>query len=136
MITVLKEPLKGTPDDIQAKLEQLAAGQDHREYLAGTRLRELALKLALHNGLDVSVAVYEGASQELEVTLRTAPCLGPILINRSDPGGDCQITLDRWLPIDTQPGIESVVNLIDAILKASVTKIMVTEKYSDSDAEA
>jgi hypothetical protein len=31
----------------------------------------------------------------------------------------CQITLERWLPIDGEPGIEDAVNAIRAILAAS-----------------
>ena len=33
----------------------------------------------------------------------------------------CQITLERWLPIDGEPGIEDAVNAIRAILAASAS---------------
>src|SRR2546421_607173 len=34
-------------------------------------------------------------------------------------GDHCQVTLERWLPIDGEPGIENAVNAIRAILAAS-----------------
>ena len=46
MITVHKQLLSGTPDDVRATVEYLARDQDDLEYLAGTWLRELAVKLA------------------------------------------------------------------------------------------
>jgi hypothetical protein len=119
MITINKESLRGSPDDIRAKLEELAHGLDDREYLAGTWLRELAVELACHDGLLVSVAVYEDASQDFEVTLADVPYCDPILIDRSDPGRHCQVTLERWLPISDQPGIKSAVSLVHSILSAS-----------------
>ena len=46
MIVVNKRLLSGTPDDVRATVEYLAHDQDDHEYLAGTWLRELAVKLA------------------------------------------------------------------------------------------
>ncbi len=120
MITVNKRPLSGTPDDVRTTVEYLARDQDHLEYLSGTWLRELAIKLAACDGLTVSAVSYDDTAwYELEVTLVSAPHHDPIVIGRSRPGNHCQITLERWFPIDGEPGIEDVVNTIHAILTAS-----------------
>ena len=120
MMTVRKQLLAGTPDDVRAMVEYLACGQDHLEYLAGTWLRELAVKLAACDGVTVSVVSYDDtAGYELEVTLVSAPHHDPVVIGRSQPGDHCQITLERWLPISGEPGIADAVNIIHAILAAS-----------------
>ena len=119
MITVNKQLLSGTPDDVRATVEYLARDQDHLEYLAGTWLRELAVQLAACDGLTVSAVSYDDmAGCELEVTLVSAPHHDPIVIGRSGPGDHCQITLERWLRIDDEPGIQNAVNIIHAILAA------------------
>jgi len=41
------------------------------------------------------------------------------VIDRSQPGDHCQMTLERWLPIDDGPGAEDAVTTIHAILAAS-----------------
>ena len=120
MITVNKQLLSGTPDDVRTTVEDLARDQDDHEYLAGTWLRELAVKLAAYDGLTVSVVSYDDtAGYELEVTLASAPHHDPIVIGRSQTGDHCQITLERWLRIDSEPGVEDAVNIIHAILAAS-----------------
>ena len=120
MITANKRLLSGTPDEVRATVEHLDCDQEHLEYLAGTWLRELAVKLAGCDGLIVSAVSYDDmAGYELEVTLVNAPHHDPIVIGRSRTGDHCQITLERWLPIDGEPGIEDAVNAIRAILAAS-----------------
>jgi hypothetical protein len=122
MITVNKKLLSGTPDDVRATVEHLARGQDRLEDLAGTWLRELAVKLAACDGLALSMVSYDDdgmAAYELEVTLASAPHHDPIVIGRSQAGDHCQVTLERRLPIDGEPGIEDAVNTIHAILAAS-----------------
>jgi hypothetical protein len=120
MITVNKRLLGGTPDEVRATVEHLDCDQEHREYLAGTWLRELAVNLAGCGGLIVSAVSYDDmAGYELEATLVGAPHHDPIVIGRSRTGDHCQITLERWLPIDGEPGIEDAVNAIRAILTAS-----------------
>ena len=120
MITVNKQLLSGTPDDVRTTVEDLARDQDDPEYLAGTWLRELAVKLTACDGLTVSVVSYDDtAGYELEVTLVSAPRHDPIVIGRSRTGDHCQITLERWLRIDGEPGAENAVNIIHAILAAS-----------------
>ena len=119
MITVNKQLLSGTPGDIRAKVEDLARGQDDHEYLAGTWFRELAVKLATREGLAVSAVSYDTAVYELEVTLASAPHLDEIVIGHSQPGDHCQITLERWLPISDEPGLEDAANAVHAILAAS-----------------
>jgi hypothetical protein len=90
-------------------VEYLARDQDHLEYLAGTWLRELAVKLAACDGMIVSVVSYEDtAGYELEVTLVSAPQHDPIVIGRSRAGDQCQITLERWLPISGEPGMRTL----------------------------
>ena len=79
-----------------------------------------AVTLAACDGLTVSAVSYDDtAGYELEVTLVSAPHHDPIVIGRSQAGDRCQITLERWLPIDGEPGIEHTVNTIHAILAAS-----------------
>jgi hypothetical protein len=120
MIVVNRRLLSGTPEDVRATVEYLARGQDHLEYLAGTWLRELAVRLAACDGLTVTVVGYDDTTgYELEVTLVSAPHNDPIVIGRSRTGDHCQITLERWLPISGEPGIEHAVNAIHAILAAS-----------------
>lgn len=119
MITVNKQLLHGTPDEARARLEDLARDQDDHEYLAGTWLRELAVKLATRDGLAVSAVSYDDTAYELEVTLASAPHHDPIVISRSQPGDHCQITFEQWLPIGGEPGIDDAVNTIHAILTAS-----------------
>jgi hypothetical protein len=120
MITAYKRLLNGTPDEVRATVEHLDRDQEHLEYLAGTWLRELAVKLATSGGLIVSAVSYDDmAGYELEATLVSAPHHDPVVIGRSRTGDHCQVTLERWLPIDGEPGIEDAVNAIRAILAAS-----------------
>jgi hypothetical protein len=122
MITVHKQRLSGTADDIRWQLEDLATGQDDREYLAGTRFRELAVKLAARDGLAVYLVTGDDAAvYELEVTLASAPQDDAIVIDRSQPGDHCQMTLERWLAIGGEPAIEHAVDTIHAILAASAS---------------
>ena len=105
---------------MRTAVEHLARGQDQLEYLAGTRLRELAIKLAACDALTVSTVRYDDmAGYELEVTLASVPHFDPIVLGRSRTGDYCQITLERWLPIDGEPGIDDALNAIHAILTAS-----------------
>lgn len=120
MITANKRLLSGTPGEVRTTVEDLARDQDDPDYLAGSWLRELAVKLAARDGLTVSVVSYDDmAGYELEVTLVSAPHHDPIVIGRSRTGDQCQITLERWLRIDSEPGAENAVNIIHAILAAS-----------------
>ena len=120
MITLNKLMLSGTPDDLRRKVEGLARDQDDHEYLAGTWFRELAVKLAARDGLTVSAVTSDDAAvYELEVTLASAPHHDAIVIDRSQPGDHCQLTLERWLPISDEPGIEDAVTTVHAILAAA-----------------
>ena len=101
-------------------------GQTRRLKLdrAGTWLPELAVELAGCDGLIVSAVSYDDmAGYELEATLVSAPHHDPIVIGRSRTGDHCQVTLERWLPIDGEPGFEDAVNEIRAILAASARPI-------------
>jgi hypothetical protein len=120
MTTMKKQLLHGTPDDIRREVEDLARDQDDRDYLAGTRFRELAVKLATCDGLTVSAVTGDDAAvYELEVTLASAPRYNTIVIDRSQPGDHCQITLEQWLPISDEPAVEDAANTIHAILAAN-----------------
>ena len=119
MITIQKSRLSGSLDDLQRKVEDLACDQGPHEYIAGTRLRELAIALAMQADLHVSAVTYADGSQELEVVLTDHPSRDPIVIGRDHLGGQCQLTWERWLPIGDQPGIETAVNLIQAVLNAA-----------------
>jgi hypothetical protein len=103
-------------------MEHLARGEGHRDYLAGTRLRELAIALAACDGLAVSAVRYDDmAGYELEVALESAPHLEPVVIGRSRIGDQCRVTLERWIPVDGEPRIKDAVDGIHAILAASAS---------------
>jgi hypothetical protein len=120
MAAMNRHLLTGTPDEVRRTREDLACDQDDHEYLDGTRFRELAVKLAARHDLTVSaVTSDDGAVYELEVTLESAPHCEAIVIDRSQPGDHCQMTLERWLPISDEPRVEDAVNAISAILAAS-----------------
>ena len=120
MITVHKKLLSGTPQDIRQTVEDHARGEGLREYTEGTWFRELAVTLATRDGLAVSLVSYDDSPAcELEVILTSAPHCDPVLIDRSQPGDQCQITLDRWLPISDEPALQNAVATIHAILDAS-----------------
>jgi hypothetical protein len=123
VITIQKFRLSGSLDDLQRKVEELACDQAPHEYLTGTRLRELAVALAMQADLHVSVVTYADGSQELEVALTDHPGCDPMVIGRDHLGGQCQLTWERWLPIGNEPGIETVVNLIQAVLNAARTAL-------------
>ena len=120
MITVNKQLLSGTPDEVRTTVEDLARDQDDPEYLAGSWLRELAINLAACDSLAVSVVSYDDtAGYELEVTLASTPHHDPIVIGRSRTGDHCQVTLERWLPLHGEPSIDDAMNAIHAILTVS-----------------
>jgi hypothetical protein len=120
MIRVNKQRLSGTPEDVRRKAEDLACDQDDHDYLDGTRFRELAVKPAARDDLTVSAVTYDDTTAyELEVTLASAPHHEAIVIDRSQPGDHCQMTLERWLPISDEPGAGNAVNTVHAILAAS-----------------
>ncbi len=123
MISVHKTLLGGSPEDIRQKAEELARGLGHREYLAGTWLRELAVELASHGDLRVSVVTYEARSQGLEVVLTGAPHCDGIMIDHNKIGDRCQITLERWVRITDEPGVASTVSLIRSVLSASARPV-------------
>ena len=91
MSTRREEPLSGSSGDVREKVEELASGQDLPEYLAGLWFRELAVQLAMTDGVAVSALSYELPSpgQELEVTLASAPDCGSVTIGRNKPGQGC-----------------------------------------------
>ena len=122
MIIIQKTLLSGTLDALQRKVEETARDQGPHEYIAGTRLRELAVALAMQLDFRVSVVTYENGSQELEVILANAPNCDPIMIDRDKLGERCQLTWERWLPIEDQSGIETVVDLIKAVLNVGSIK--------------
>jgi len=119
VITIQKSRLSGSLDDLQRKVEDVARDQESHEYLAGTRLRELAIALAMQADLHVSAVTYADGSQELEVVLTDHPGSDPIVIGRDHLGGQCQLTWERWLPIGDRLTIETTVNLIQAVLNAA-----------------
>ena len=55
MMKANKELLSGTPDKVSARLEELCQELDQHEYLAGTRLRMLAVELTKRPNLKVSL---------------------------------------------------------------------------------
>jgi hypothetical protein len=131
MMTARKELLSGTPDEVAARLEKLSLEMPDYEYLAGTRLRFLAVELVKNPGLQVSVITYGQESQELEVRLSDAPECEPVTIDRNDPGDQCQVTCDRWLKIGTGPEIENAAELIGALLRISAQPTLSKESCTE-----
>ena len=121
MITMKRKLLSGTPEDVRRTMDDLARDQDDHEYLNGTRFRELGRETgnAPWPYRIRAVTSHDGAVYELEVTLDSAPRHEAIVIDRSQPGHHCQMTLERWLPIGDEPRVEDAVNAISAILAAS-----------------
>lgn len=109
----------GTHENVHAQVEQLARGLDPHDYLIGSWLRELAVALALHHDLVVSVVTYDGGGQELEVRLASAPSSDGIVIGRGASGDQCQISLDLRVGIKDGPSVEQAVRLARALLRAS-----------------
>ncbi len=117
-----KELLSGTPDKVSARLEELSRSLDEHDYLAGTRLRMLAVELTKRPNLRVSVVSYQNESQELEggqeleVVFADDPHCEPVMIDRDHIGEHCQITWDRWLHIGNDTEIETAADMIASIL--------------------
>jgi hypothetical protein len=121
-MTVQRDLLSGTPDDVAGQLEKLSAGLALHEYTAGTRLRALAVDLTKRPGLRVSVVTYENESQELEVRLSGGLRCDPIVIDRDQVGDQCQITWDQWLAISTGTEIEKAADMISSMLEICVKR--------------
>src|SRR2546428_9693992 len=111
VITSHKTILSGSADDLRRMMEKLSLDQEPHEYQAGTRLRELAVALAMQADFNVSVISYEDGSQELEVGLTDQPGCDPIVICRDQHGERYRLSWDLWLPGEDQPGTGPVVNL-------------------------
>jgi hypothetical protein len=119
MATIQTRLQASTHDDVHAQVEQLACGLDPHEYLTGTWLRELAIILALHDDLVVSVVTYAGSGRELEVRLAIAPSSNGLVIGRGATGDQAQISLDLWVGIKDGPGVEHAVGMVRAPLRAT-----------------
>jgi hypothetical protein len=116
MMTARKDLLSGSSDNVSARLEELSRGFARHEYVAGTRLRLLAVELARRPNLKVSVVIYENESQELEVTFTEDPHCEPVMIDRDAIGENCQITWDRWLSIGNDRDIETAADMVASVL--------------------
>jgi len=123
VISIHKTLLSGSPEGIRQQVEKLARHLGHRDYLAGTWLRELAVDLASHDDLSVSVVTYEGKSQGLEVVLMGAPHCDGIMIDHNKTGDQCQLTLERWVWLNDEPAVVNAVSLIRSVLNASARVI-------------
>jgi hypothetical protein len=123
MMTVDKVPLSGTPEEIAATLEGQSRGMVPHEYIGGTRLRLLALELAKNTDLQVFVTTYGNESQELEVRLISDSACDPIMVDRNSTGDRCQVSLDHWINIESQPGMEKAARLIAELLRACVNPV-------------
>jgi hypothetical protein len=122
MMKASKESLSGTPDKVAARLEKLCREIDQHEYLAGTRLRMLAVELTQRPNLRVSLVTYLNESQvpeggqELEIMFADDPQCEPVMIDRDHIGEHCQITWDRWLRIGNDTEIENAADMIASVL--------------------
>ena len=117
-----KELLSGTPDKVSARLEELSRDMAGHEYVAGTRMRMLAVELTKRPNIKVSLVTYQDESrdldggQELEVVFTDDPHCEPVMIDRDHIGEHCQITWDRWLHIRNEPEVEAAADMIASVL--------------------
>lgn len=116
MIGARSDVLSGTPDEIADMLDELSRPMELHEYLAGTRLRTLAIELAGNPALSVSVVTYENGSQELDVKLAGSSDDNAVVVGRSADGTSCMITRDQWMNIETAPEIQRTAGFITALL--------------------
>ncbi len=117
-----KELLSGPPEKVSARLEELTRDMARHEYMAGTRLRMLAVELTKRPNLTVSLVTYHDGTrdgdegQELEVVFADDPHCEPVMIDRDHVGEHCQITWDRWLCIGNDAAIEMAADMIVGVL--------------------
>jgi hypothetical protein len=122
MMRASKELLSGTPDKVSARLEELSSDMAQHEYVAGTRLRMLAVELTKRPNIKVSLVTYQDDSrdldggQELEVVFTDDPHCEPVMIDRDHIGEHCQITWDRWLHIRNETEVEAAADMIASVL--------------------
>jgi hypothetical protein len=122
MMRASKELLSGTPDKVSARLEELSRDMAQHEYVAGTRLRMLAVELTRRPNIKVSLVTYQDESrdldggQELEVVFTDDPHCEPVMIDRDHIGEHCQITWDRWLHIRNKTEVEAAADMIASVL--------------------
>ena len=122
MMRASKELLSGTPDEVSARLEELSRDMAQHEYVAGTRLRMLAVELTKRPNIKVSLVTYQDESrdleggQELEVMFTDDPHCEPVMIDRDHIGEHCQITWDRWLHIRNETEVEAAADMIASVL--------------------
>jgi hypothetical protein len=122
MMRTTREVLSGTPDNVSARLEELSRDLALHEYMAGTKLRMLAVELTKRPNLRVSLVTYKDESrdtdegQELEVFFTDDPHCEPVMIDRDHIGEHCQTTWDRWLRIGNDAEIEMAADMIASVL--------------------
>ena len=122
MMRASKELLSGTPDKVSARLEELSRDMAQHDYVAGTRLRMLAVELTKRPNIKVSLVTYQDESrdldggQELEVVFIDDPHCEPVMIDRDHIGEHCQITWDRWLHIRNETEVEAAADMIASVL--------------------
>jgi len=63
VITSHKTILSGSLDDLRRTVEKLSLDQEPHEYQAGTRLRELAVALAMQAGFNVNIHASRGLGE-------------------------------------------------------------------------
>ena len=103
MMRTTREVLSGTPDNVSARLEELSRDLALHEYMAGTKLRMLAVELTKRPNLRVSLVTYKDESrdtdegQELEVVFTDDPHCEPVMIDRDHIGEHCQTTQHHGL---------------------------------------
>jgi hypothetical protein len=122
MMRTTREVLSGAPDNVSARLEELSRDLALHEYMAGTKLRMLAVELTKRPNLKVSLVTYKDESrdtdegQELEVVFTDDPHCEPVMIDRDHIGEHCQTTWDRWLRIGNDAEIEMAADMIASVL--------------------
>jgi len=108
MITIHKDILSG------ATAQQI---RDQTEGLAPDLLRDLAVRLAAHPDLAVSVITYDDGTQELEVLHTGPPHRTEHTIDHRKFSREPGVTPNRTLSITGQSGLQDAVKLISTILR-------------------
>jgi hypothetical protein len=116
VITIHKAVLSGaTLSEIRDQVEELARGPGGNA--AAARLRDLAVELAAHRDLRVSVITYEDGTEELEVLHAGPPHLSENTIDCGKSADLARAAPDSTLCLAGESGIRDAVNLIRATLR-------------------
>jgi hypothetical protein len=117
-VSVRRDLLGGSAEDVSARLEELSRRLAGHEFAAGARLRALAVMLAGRPGLRVMVVCHDDQSLELEVTAGDEPGGDVVLIGGDPLGRTVMLTWDRWLAVGSDQDVERAADMAEGVLRA------------------